>query len=302
MILNVRCAKSFSCGFTPLQDDFRFMPSVGTWRQPRRGVKNSETRAGVISRWNKSERRDRRLNLMILDEQKSKISMWYDKSNAAMHDSSPLWSMSWQANYISNPEFSAFPLCVQKQRKEYQRSWDFRKQLESNWKATGKQEGSVMFRQSVLLSTALSARYEEYPPPEMPCQLGGPRFLMPPRVALAAWCLWKLGRTISSAMFTRQVSSAMAPLAFAAASWRMAMPNAVQLQTQALVEPRSLTCPSWKALGSIKQDRQAAFARNSPTSAHCYKNRYVYCCKYGAGVVECQPQHQSGRWCMDVFV
>ena len=23
----------------------------------------------------------------------------------------------------------------------------------------------------------------------MPCQLGGPRFLMPPRVALAAWCL-----------------------------------------------------------------------------------------------------------------
>lgn len=101
----------------------------------------------------------------------------------------------------------------------------------------------------------------------MPCQLGGPRFLMPPRVALAAWCLWKLGRTISSATFTRQVSSAMAPLAFAAASWRMAMPNAVQLQTQALVQPRSLTYPSWKALGSIKQDRQAAFARDSFTSA-----------------------------------
>ena len=141
----------------------------------------------------------------------------------------------------------------------------------SNWKAIGKQLESRKVPSCsvslVLLSTALSARYEEYPPPEMPCQLGGPRFLMPPRVALAAWCLWKLGRTISSAMFTRQVSSAMAPLAFAAASWRMAMPNAVQLQTQALVEPRSLTCPSWKALGSIKHDRQAAFARNSPTSA-----------------------------------
>jgi hypothetical protein len=34
MILNVHCAKSFCFGFTP-QDDFRFMPSVGTWLQPR---------------------------------------------------------------------------------------------------------------------------------------------------------------------------------------------------------------------------------------------------------------------------
>ena len=62
---------------------------------------------------------------------------------------------------------------------------------------------------------------------------------MPLMAVWAAWSRCKLGRIISSAMFTRQVSSAMASLASVAASWRMAMPSVVQRQTQALAGLRS---------------------------------------------------------------
>jgi len=69
----------------------------------------------------------------------------------------------------------------------------------------------------------------------------------------AAWSRCKLGRIISSAMFTRQVSSAMASLAFVAATWRIAMQSVVQRQTQALAElrsQRSLSSPSSLSLPS----------------------------------------------------
>ena len=89
---------------------------------------------------------------------------------------------------------------------------------------------------------------------------------MPPRVAWAAWSLRKLGRTISSATCTRQVSSVMAPLAFVAASWRMAlpaMPSAVQLPSPAPAQP-SLSFPSRNPLHWLLHVKaagdQAAFA------------------------------------------
>ena len=73
---------------------------------------------------------------------------------------------------------------------------------------------------------------------------------MPLMAVWAAWSRCKLGRIISSAMFTRQVSSAMASLAFVAASWRMAMPSVVQRQTQALAD---LSLPSRRPFGFILQ-------------------------------------------------
>ena len=91
---------------------------------------------------------------------------------------------------------------------------------------------------------------------------GGPKFPMPLMAVWAAWSRCKLGKIISSAMFTRQVSSAMASLAFVAASWRMAMPSVVQRQTQALAELRSqrslsslssLSLPSRRPFGFILQ-------------------------------------------------
>ena len=95
---------------------------------------------------------------------------------------------------------------------------------------------------------------------------GGPKFPTPPRVAWAACSLRKLGRTISSAMCTRQVSSAMAPLAFVAASWRMALPatpSVVQLPSPAPAQP-SLSLPSRNPLRWLLQVEaagvQAAFA------------------------------------------
>ena len=58
-----------------------------------------------------------------------------------------------------------------------------------------------------------------------------------------------------------------------------------------------------KSLGFYKTRQASSFCqRQLHVGTYCYKHRYVYCCNYGAGVVECQPQHQSGRWCMDVFL
>ena len=58
-----------------------------------------------------------------------------------------------------------------------------------------------------------------------------------------------------------------------------------------------------KSLGFYKTRQASSFCqRQLHVGIYCYKHRYVYCCNYGAGVVECQPQHQSGRWCMDVFL
>ena len=63
-------------------------------------------------------------------------------------------------------------------------------------------------------------------------------FLMPHRAVWVAFCLWRLGKTTNSALYTRRVSFVKVPHEFAAASWRTAMPSVAQWCILALVGSR----------------------------------------------------------------
>ena len=137
----------------------------------------------------------------------------------------------------------------------------------------------------------------------MPCQLGGPRFLMPPRVALAAWCLLKAWQDY-------QFCNVHKTGFFCDGTTRIRCCKLEDGYAKCGSTANSGTCAAekpdlskLKSLGFYKTRQASSFCqRQLHVGTYCYKHRYVYCCNYGAGVVECQPQHQSGRWCMDVFL
>ena len=70
------------------------------------------------------------------------------------------------------------------------------------------------------------------------CLIGDYMFLMPHRAVWVAFCLWRLGKTTNSALYTRRVSFVKVPPGFAAASWRTATPSVAQWCILALVDSR----------------------------------------------------------------
>ena len=116
-------------------------------------------------------------------------------------------------------------------------------------------------------------------------------FLMPHRAVWVAFCLWRLGKTTNSALYTRRVSFVKVPHEFAAASWRTAMPSVAQWCILALVGSRHQQCrinlsltPSRRRFGiqcircirciTFTQDGMSAAFANRITSA-AFANRIM---------------------------
>ena len=173
----------------------------------------------------------------------------------------------------------------------------------SNWKAAGKQEGSVMFRQSGFAVNSFICKIRRVPSS---------------RDAMPAWrskvpnaTQGSLGSLVSlKAWQDYQFCNVHKTGFFCDGTTRIRCCKLEDGYAKCGSTANSGTCGAekpdlskLKSLGFYKTRQASSFCQKQPhVGTYCYKNRYVYCCKYGAGVVECQPQHQSGRWCMDVFV